>query len=277
MATDLKTATLAVGVDLDAGSTIVQGLAASGHALVVEDGGTGEHCDPPPSAGIARNIVKNGGRAVAAAHDLTSATGAAEAVALTAETFGSLDSVVLCGGLARERAFLRVDDGPLRSLIDHHLATVFLTFQAASRWMTDHRRPGRLLCVTATAGSSSGDFGRVHLAAATGGVYAAVRAMAHELRPKQITVNSIALPLRSPKATDGEWLAGGSLVHSPADLCPLVEFLLSENAAEITGQVIALEGQKVSVIRNLQSAGALPEEETWTTAEIGRRWREISR
>lgn len=274
-----KRVVLVAGTGLELGRVIAEGLAEIGFAVVAEAGAAeGDDEDGRATGALAKEIVRRGGRAVAGHHDLTTAAGARACVELAVETFGAVDVLVACGALERERSLARIEEPAWAALVARHLTASFLCCQATARWMIDQARPGRLICVT---GFASSGFGRTHLAAVTAGVGGFVRAMAVELRPRGITVNALA-PATTVKASSQE---EPSRVHGPQPaptyqlegIVPVTRFLASEAAAEITGQVVALSGRKLSVVRSVESAGAVASEGDWSVDEIARRWAELSR
>lgn len=274
-----KRVVLVAGTGLEIGRVIADGLSALGDAVVAETGAAGGNdADRRATGALAREIVRRGGRAVVGHHDLTTGAGARASIELAVETFGALDVLVVCGTLERERSLARIEEAAWAALMSRHLTASFLCCQAAARWMTDHGRPGRLICIT---GASSSGFGRTHLAAVTAGVSGFVRAMAVELRPKGITVNALTPAVAVKVAPQPE----PSRVHAPPaaptyqveGIVPVTRFLASEAAAEITGQVVALNGRKLSTVRAVESTGAVAVEGDWSLEEISRRWAELSR
>jgi hypothetical protein len=61
------------------------------------------------------------------------------------------------------------------------------------------------------------------------------------------------------------------------NVVPATRFLVSEDAAEITGQVVAVSGGKLSVLRSVESSGAVAADGDWSPDEIATRWAELSR
>lgn len=258
---------LTTGVTTEVGRLVAQVLANRGYHLAVEAGGsTGEPEKRDAATGRAlRELLRRGARATAANHDLSTADGAAVAIRSALEAFGRLDLLVTCPQLDRERSLARVDEASLRELIDHHLLETTLMCQAATREMVP-RGGGRVICLTGTAGAPSASFGQAHLAAVMAGIGGLVRALAVELSHKKIAINALALPTRS-----------SSVELELTGVEPAIEFLISPAASAITGQVIALDGARVSVIRSVTSTGAVATSGAWTAESIALRWGELSR
>lgn len=268
---------LVVGARSVISRVIAEGLSDLGYSLVVEEGAASPKGigSSEPDRGV-RDLLKRGGQVIVGHHDFTTHDGAQEAIRLATKTFGTIDIVVVLGELCTERAFLRVEPESWSTLVAGHLTTAFNICQATAHWMTDHQRRGRLICLTGSDGAVTTDFGRVHLAGVMGGIFSLTRAMAVELRPKGITVNAIASSLEPPQ--EERVPSNRTTSHYAShNILPMIEFLVSEKALEITGQVISVDGAKVSVVRSVKSAGAIAEGSHWTPEEIGRRWGELSR
>lgn len=275
MASSSSSVALVVGARTELSRIIADGLCDLGYSLVVEEGDEPNNAASEHNGGV-RAIIKRGGQAIVGHHDTTTHSGAEAAVSLTTKTFGAVDVVIVVGELCSERAFLRIEANSWSTLIAHHLTTTFFTCQAAAAWMVEHQRTGRLICLTGSDGAVTTDFGRVHLAGVMGGIFSLTRAMAVELRPKGITVNAIA-PSLTPPLEKGAPPGHAAPRYATRDVIPMIDFLVSGKASEITGQVIGIDGRKLSVIRPVKSAGAMPEGQQWTSEEISRRWGELSR
>jgi 3-oxoacyl-[acyl-carrier protein] reductase len=276
---DAKRVVLVAGTGLEVGRAIADGLAEIGYAVVAETGAVGgDEDERRATTALTKEIVRRGGRAVAAHHDLAGGAGARAAVELAVETFGAVDVLVVCGPLERERSLARIEEPAWGALLSRHLTASFLCCQAAARWMLDSGRPGRLICIT---GVTTSGFGRTHLAAATAGVTGFVRAMALELRPKGITVNAVTPAAAVKTSTQAEPTRAHGQPPAPSSqvegVVPVTQFLASEAAGEITGQVVAVSGRKLSVVRTVESTGAVASEGGWSLEAIGRRWVELSR
>jgi hypothetical protein len=65
---------------------------------------------------------------------------------------------------------------------------------------------------------------------------------------------------------------------SPEYIAPIALFLASDLAADITGTVVGVQGNKVSIYRMIETAGATPRSgDRWSPAELRERWSEIGK
>jgi 3-oxoacyl-[acyl-carrier protein] reductase len=113
--------------------------------------------------------------------------------------------------------------------------------------MVRRRAPGRIVTLSSVAGLT-GNRGQVNYSAAKAGIIGATKALALELARREITVNCVA-----PGLIETDMLAGVPLeealkliparrIGKPEEVAAAVSFLVSEDAAYITRQVISVNG-----------------------------------
>ena len=180
----------------------------------------------------------------------------AEAERMVADTLAEhrrLDVLVNVAGIYPYVPWDELDLAEWRRVMAVNLDGVFLAARYASRPMRDAGY-GRIVNITSST-ILAGTAGFAHYVASKGGVWAFTRALARELGPHGITVNSVAPGLT---ATEGV-LAGAGAERLEAqmlrqaiprgaeavDIAPAVAFLASEEAGWVTGQMIVSGGGHV--------------------------------
>jgi 3-oxoacyl-[acyl-carrier protein] reductase len=166
------------------------------------------------------------------------------------EQTGRLDAWISNAGLVKMEPFLDFSPETWQRLVDIHLNGAFYGGQAAAREMVK-RGWGRIVHIS-TIAASFGQFGFAAYAAVKAGVEALARVMAVELASHGITVNTVAPGPVWNEMLEG--LYGAERLRERERTIPLqrmaqaeevaaaVEWLLSDDAAYITGQVLRVDG-----------------------------------
>lgn len=170
-------------------------------------------------------------------------------VAHAIEALGSLDIVVSNAGIARDALLVRMTDEKWETVLRTNLTGAFYITRAASRHMLS-RRTGRIILISSVVGLG-GNAGQANYAASKAGVIALARTAAKELGARGITVNVIAPGFVETDMTSAldnsvvsSYLASIPLRRAgmPEDVARAVAFLAGDEAAYITGQVLAVDG-----------------------------------
>lgn len=165
--------------------------------------------------------------------------------ALAADT--PVQILVNNAGLHDDAAFPGMSARQWRSVIDVSIDGFFNVTQTLSMPMI-RSRWGRIVNISSVA-ALTGNRGQVNYAAAKGALNAATRALSLELASRGITVNAVAPGIiaagMAERAFDDEMIA--RLVPMkraglPEEVASLVNYLVSEEAAYITGQIISING-----------------------------------
>jgi NAD(P)-dependent dehydrogenase (short-subunit alcohol dehydrogenase family) len=254
--------------------------ARAGARIVVNDlgcDGEGRGSDRSVADAVVDEIRRDGGRAVAS-HDDVAADGAAEAlVALALEKFGRIDAAVANAGITRERTLLNTEPDDLDAVLAVHVRASFALTRAAARAMVDRGEGGAIL-LTSGPGAFFGAARRAALSAAAAAVVAIARSAAVELRKHRIRVNALA-PTARTRATEHlptfQGIRADSM--SPEHVAPVTGFLLSDLAADVSGEVLGVAGGRVYAFRTKETTGAFVEGRPFEIAEIRAAWNEITR
>lgn len=179
--------------------------------------------------------------------DLADREGARAALERDIESYGAYYGVVCNAGLNRDAAFPALTGEDWDQVVHTNLDGFFNVLHPVIPPMIRRRRPGRIITLASVSGLI-GNRGQVNYSAAKAGIIGATKALALELAKRQITVNCVApglietemvkdLPLEEIKAAIPQRRLG-----RPEEVAGLIAFLLSEEAAYITRQVIAVNG-----------------------------------
>jgi 3-oxoacyl-[acyl-carrier protein] reductase len=177
---------------------------------------------------------------------------AAQVEAVVAEvekSFGSVSILVNNAGITQDNLALRMKDAEWDSVIDTNLTAVFRLCKAVLRGMIK-ARSGRIVNITSVVGAS-GNAGQANYAAAKAGVGGMTRSLAREVGSRGITVNCVAPGFIDTDMTRALTQAqrDSLLQHiplgrlgSPEEVAAAVAFLVSPQAAYITGTTLHVNG-----------------------------------
>lgn len=162
---------------------------------------------------------------------------------------GKLDIVVNNAGITRDNLLVRMTLEEWDAVLDLNLRGAFLVTKAALRPMM-RQRGGRIVNIASIAGLT-GNAGQANYSAAKAGLIAFTRTVAREMASRNITANAVApgfipteLTAPLPQSVKDAILAQVPLGRfgTPEDVAAAVAFLVSDDAAYITGQVLVVDG-----------------------------------
>lgn len=165
------------------------------------------------------------------------------------KAFGRIDILVNNAGITRDGLLMMMKEEDFDAVISANLRGTFLCMKAVSRLMMKQRY-GRIVNLSSVVGLR-GNAGQVNYAASKAGVIGMTKSLAKELASRGVTVNAVApgfidtdMTAAMPEAAKTATLASIPMqrLGAPEDIAKAVAFLASDDAAYITGQVIAVDG-----------------------------------
>ncbi|MDQ1749359.1 MAG: 3-oxoacyl-[acyl-carrier protein] reductase [Pseudonocardiales bacterium] len=201
-------------------------------------------------------VAKVGGHCLAAEVDVRRTADVDAIVAQAVAEFGSIDIVVANAGVARKVALEDLDDDAWNFVLDVDLNGAWRCFRAALPHMKASGF-GRLLATSSIAGTVQAWPQHPHYAAAKAGLVGMVQTLAVEYGPFGITANAVAPGvIDTPQANDPVNSLGPDGVRAvapkvpsgrvgiPEDIAYLYQFLASEQASYVSGQLIVADGAR---------------------------------
>jgi len=246
--------------------------AKEGGKVVVNDlGGSaeGEGADAGPARQVVNEIAAVGGTAVANIDSVADAKGADGIVKTALDAFGRIDAVVNNAGILRDRIFHKMSVADFEQVIQVHLMGSFYVSKAAALHFRE-QQSGAFVHFTSTSGLI-GNFGQANYAAAKLGIVGLSKSIALDMARFNVRSNCVSPFAWSrmigtiPTATPEEQARVERLKTMTADkIAPLVVFLASDLAKDVSGQIFAVRKNEVFLMSQPRPIRSAHRDGGWT-------------
>jgi 3-oxoacyl-[acyl-carrier protein] reductase len=236
---------LVTGSSRGIGRAIAQRLGRDGYQLVL-------HCRSQRQAAEAAlaEICAHGGSGRVLQFDVADRQQCRDILSADISANGAYYGVVCNAGIARDNAFPTLSEDDWDGVIHTNLDAFYNVLQPLVMPMVRARQGGRIVTLSSVSGIM-GNRGQVNYSAAKAGIIGASKALALELAKRRITVNCVAPGLIDTEMVDASVLQEAlkmipvRRMGAAAEVAGLVAFLMSDEAAYITRQVISVNGGMV--------------------------------
>lgn len=269
---------LVTGAGRGIGAEVAKLAAAEGAKVVVNDlGGSvdGEGTDNTPAQQVCNEIAAAGGEAVPNYDSVADFKAAQTMVQQAVDTFGRIYGIVNVAGILRDVIFHKMTKADWDSVIAVHLKGSFNVSRAAA----DHFRAqesGSMVHFTSTSGLV-GNFGQANYAAAKLGIVGLSKSIALDMARFGVRSNCMSpfawsrmigtIPANSPEQ---EARLAKIKQMTPAQIAPMVVYLLSDAAAEagVTAQIFGSRMNEQMLFSQSRPIRSVHRAEGWTPADI---------
>jgi NAD(P)-dependent dehydrogenase (short-subunit alcohol dehydrogenase family) len=271
---------IVTGAGRGIGRDIALQLAAEGAKVVVNDLGGSVHGDGI-DASFAQQVVEEikaaGGEAVASTDSVAEWGSAHQIVAAALDNFGRVDIVVNNAGILRDRLVFKMSEEEWHAVINVHLNGSFYVSRAAA----DHFKAqgsGAYVHMTSTSGLL-GNIGQANYGAAKAGIAALSRSLAFDMHRYNVRSNAIApfawsrmgASIKADTPEKQAWLDRAEKALTPAKIAPMIVFLASDLARDVTGQVFALRGNEIFLMSQPRPVRGMHSSDGWSPETIAER------
>ncbi len=262
-------------------------LASQGVSVVVNDVGVsldGKGDDSGPAIELVREITEAGGKAVASTASVSEWASARTIVEQAVDTFGRIDYVVNNAGILRDKIFHQMAPEDFEAVVDVHLYGSFYVSRAAAAHFRK-QESGAFVHMTSTSGLI-GSIGQANYAAAKMGIVGLSRSLSLEMARFNVRSNCVSPSAFSrmiesiPGATPEQQARNMELRRErtrPAQIAPIVAYLLSDDARDISGQIIGVRGNELYLYSQPRPIRIVQNSEGWTMdrlrEQVGEGWK----
>lgn len=233
---------LVTGSSRGIGKAVALRLAEQGFDIAVHCRGNRESAEA-----VAAEIVAMGRQSQVLQFDVADRAAAREAIDTDIEANGAYYGVVCNAGITRDNAFPAMTDDEWDSVIHTNLDGFYNVLKPAVMPMVSAKQGGRIVALSSVAGVA-GNRGQVNYSATKAGLMGATKSLALELGKRKITVNCVAPGIIETDmidevfATEAKKMIPLRRFGTAQEVASLVNFLMSDEAAYITRQVISVNG-----------------------------------
>ncbi len=250
-------------------------MAAEGAAVVVNDLG-GARDGTGAGAAMADQVVEQikaaGGEAAPSYANVATMEGGASILQTALDAFGQADILINNAGILRDKSFAKTTEDLWDPVIAVHLKGTYCVTFAVYNHMKERGAGGVIINTSSTSGLN-GNFGQCNYGAAKAGIAGFTRCLALEGKRYGIRCHILA-PVAHTRLTED--LPGfdnekAAEAYDPGLVSPLLVYLASDAAKELTGKTFLAGGGRIAEMRVVTATGVTKETDggLWTPAEVG--------
>jgi len=249
-------------------------LAKEGASVIVNDlggsrDGSGEGQNMADA--VVEKIKAAGGKAIANYGNVTSEDDVKALIKTAVDEFGKLDFLIANAGILRDKSFKNMTNDMWDIVINVHLRGTYLCVKAAYDQMIEQGHGGSIVVTSSTSGLL-GNFGQSNYGAAKAGIAGLARCLFQEGLKYGIRVNILA-PAAWSRMTSDIFPEGQNMEEllSPAKVSPVVVWLGSDQAKDVTGRTFLVQGNSVTLLswQSHMLATKGNDEAPWSVADVG--------
>jgi NAD(P)-dependent dehydrogenase (short-subunit alcohol dehydrogenase family) len=225
---------------------------------------------------VVARIKAAGGEAVASYDNVSNVAGGENILKTALAAFGQVDLLVNNAGILRDKSFANTTEDLWDPVIAVHLKGTYCVTRPVFLHMKERGQGGVIINTSSTSGLN-GNFGQCNYGAAKAGIYGFTRCLALEGQRYGIRAHILA-PVAHTRLTEDLPGMGGEEMAAKLDpklVSPLIVFLASDLAKEMTGKTFLAGGGQIAEMRMVTAPGIKKDENggLWTASEIAAKMR----
>ncbi|WP_299008574.1 3-ketoacyl-ACP reductase FabG2 [uncultured Shewanella sp.] len=238
----MKQRVLITGSSRGIGKAIALKLASQGYDIAIHF-----HSNHEAAKATTTELEALGAQVTCLQFDISDRSAAKQAIEADIQSHGAYYGVILNAGIAQDTAFPAMTENEWDSVIHTNLDGFYNVIHPCTMPMIQTRKGGRIITLASVSGIA-GNRGQVNYSASKAGIIGATKALSLELAKRKITVNCIAPGLIETDMVSGfsndlvKEIVPMRRMGKPSEIAGLAQFLLSDDAAYITRQVISVNG-----------------------------------
>jgi len=250
-------------------------MAKEGAKVVVND--LGVNTDGTGSSRVADEVVSEitsaGGKAAGNYDSVATAKGGQALFQCALDNFGALDILVNNAGILRDKTLYNMEEEDWDAVIAVHLKGHYCCSRPFVRYIKDQNRLDCRIINFSSVSGLFGNFGQSNYGAAKAGIAGFSRVLAKEVAKYRCTVNTISpgaatrmtIPLAEGR---GEKVDANDFKRGPAQIAPVVTWLASEAAKDLTAQIIHVSRGTVAIMQQPAIIRSFKAETLWTQGQL---------
>jgi NAD(P)-dependent dehydrogenase (short-subunit alcohol dehydrogenase family) len=266
---------IVTGAGRGIGREIALMFAQEGAKVVVND--LGVNTDGTGTSKVADEVVaeiKQAGGEAVANYDTVATVAGGEALFKTAiDAFGALDILVNNAGILRDKTLYNMEESDWDAVIAVHLKGHYCCTRPFVRYIKDQNRLDCRIINFSSVSGLFGNFGQSNYGAAKAGIAGFSRVIAKEVQKYRCTVNTISpgaatrmtIPLAEAR---GEKVDATEFKRGPQQIAPVVTWLASESAKDMTAQIIHVSRGSVGIMQQPAIIRSFKSEALWRLDQL---------
>ena len=247
------------------GQCLAEEAARQGASVIVNDVGKDEDGNPTAEL-VAEGIRSAGGKAIASQHNIADRGSVEDMVKQALDHWGKVDGLVNNAGILRDKIFHKMSEDDWDQSLTVNLKGAFNTSRAVAQLFKE-QESGSMVHLTSTSGLI-GNFGQANYSAGKMGLVGLSKSIALDMSRFNVRSNCVAPFANTPMVMAGvpketeedkeRWRVIERM--KPENIAPLVCALLSDAAADVSGQIFGCSSQRGVPV---QSTTANPHHAHW--------------